>query len=157
MKFKVGDKIKVRNIEGINNFWRGKVVTIVKRLLKEYPATETLIRIGHGSIITRNRIINSLIPIEVPIEIVDESKTTVAQQTKRPDRDSKAAAAIAMLTGGKVQRHLPLEPTKGDIRNIQERSRKLTNGRFTISEETALEVLKGKISLQEAVKLEEES
>ena len=134
-----------------------KVVTIVKRLLKEYPATETLIRIGHGSIITRNRIINSLIPIEVPIEIVDESKTTVTQQTKRPDRDSKAAAAIAMLTGGKVQRHLPLEPTKGDIRNIQERSRKLTNGRFTISEETALEVLKGKISLQEAVKLEEES
>lgn len=134
-----------------------KVVTIVKRLLKEYPATETLIRIGHGSIITRNRIINSLIPIEVPIEIVDESKTTVTQQTKRPDRDSKAAAAIAMLTGGKVQRHLPLEPTKGDIRNIQERSRKLTNGRFTISEETALEVLKGKISLQEAVKLEEKS
>ena len=134
-----------------------KVVTIVKRLLKEYPATETLIRIGHGSIITRNRIINSLIPIEVPIEIVDESKTTVTQQTKRPDRDSKAAAAIAMLTGGKVQRHLPLEPTKGDIRNIQERSRKLTNGRFTISGETALEVLKGKISLQEAVKLEEES
>jgi len=131
-----------------------KVVTIVKRLLKEYPATETLIRIGHGSIITRNRIINSLIPIEVPIEIVDESKTTVTQQTKRPDRDSKAAAAIAMLTGGKVQRHLPLEPTKGDIRNIQERSRKLTNGRFTISEETALEVLKGKISLQEAVELE---
>jgi len=57
-----------------------KVVNVVKRLIKEYPANETLIRIGHGSITTRNRIINSLIPIRVPIEIVDESKTTSSQQ-----------------------------------------------------------------------------
>ena len=36
-----------------------KVVTIVKRFLREYPATDKLIRIGHGSIITRNRIITT--------------------------------------------------------------------------------------------------
>jgi len=148
----VGDDILLQKMNVENP---EKVVNIIKRLIKEYPATETIIRIGHGSIITRNRIINSLIPIDIPIEIVDESKTTVTQQTKRPDRDSKAAAAIAMLTGGKVQKKLPIDLTKGAVRNIQERSRKLTNGRFTISKKTAIEVLQGKISIKEAIELEE--
>jgi hypothetical protein len=133
-----------------------KVSDIVKRFLREYPAVQTLIRIGHGSIITRNRIINSLIPLEVPIEIVDETKTTSSQQTSRYERDSEAAASIALICGGKVQSRLPLEPTKGDIHNIQERSRKLTNGRFSISEKTALDVLNGKISLTEAIELEKD-
>ena len=48
-----------------------KVVTAIKRIIREYPAIETLIRIGHGSILTRNRIIISLIPLEIPIEIVN--------------------------------------------------------------------------------------
>jgi len=131
-----------------------KVVTIVKRFLREYPATETLVRIGHGSIITRNRIINSLISLEVPIEIVDETKTTPSQQIRRSERDDEAAAVIALLPGGKVQRRLPLEPTRGDIRKVQERSRQLTDGMFSISEKTALKVIKGEISLKEAVEME---
>jgi len=58
----VGDDILLQktNVENPE-----KVAIIVKRFLREYPATETLIRIGHGSIITRNRIINSLIPLRV--------------------------------------------------------------------------------------------
>jgi len=133
-----------------------KVASIVKRFLREYPSIETLIRIGDGSIITRNRIINSLISLHIPIEIVNEAKTTSSQKTKtiRPERDSEAAAAIAMLTGGKMQRRLPLEPTKGDVRNIQEKSRKLTDGRFSISAETAMKVLRGEISLKEAAESE---
>jgi len=134
-----------------------KVVDIIQRLLKEYPANESLIRIGHGSVITRNRIINSLIPLEVPIEIVDETKTTSSKQANRSEKDSEAAASIALLSGGKVLRHLPLKPTKGDVRNIQERSRKLTDGRFSISEKTALEVLKGDINLKAAVEIEKKS
>jgi hypothetical protein len=130
------------------------VAAIVKRFLKEYPATNTLIRIGHGSILIRNRIINSLISLRVPIEIVDETKTTPSQEVRRYERDSEAAAAIALLNGGKVQRKLPLKPTKGEIRNIQEKSRKLTNGQFSISEKTAIEVLNGIISLTEAIELE---
>lgn len=131
-----------------------KVESAVKRILSEYPAIDTLIRIGHGSVLTRNRIINSLIPLRVPIEIVDETKTTPSQEIRRRDRDREAAAAIALLTGGKVQKRLPLEPTKGEIRNIQERSRKLSGGKFSISEKIAIQVLEGKISLKEAVELE---
>lgn len=148
----VGDDLLLQKI---NVETPEKVLNVVKRLLKEYPAVETFIRIGHGAIITRNRIINSLIPLGVPIEIVDETKTTSSQQKRRPERDSEAAAAIALIQGGKVQSRLPLEPTRGEIRNVQEKSRKMTNGRFTISVETALRVLKGEISLKEAVQSEE--
>ena len=131
-----------------------KVVSIVKRFLKEYPANQTIIRIGHGSILIRNRIINSLIPLGIPIEIVDEAETTSSQEKPRHERDKEAAAAIALIHGGKVQKQLPLQPTKGEIRRIQENSRKLTNGQFSISEKTAIEVLNGKINLQEAIELE---
>jgi len=131
----------------------GRVATIVKRYLKEYPAIQTIIRIGHGSITIRNRIINSLIPIGIPIEIVDETRTTPSEPA-RSERDSEAAAAIALIHGGKVQSKLPLKPTKGEIKNIQERSRKLSEGKFTISEKKAIEVLEGKISLKEAIKSE---
>jgi len=131
-----------------------KVVIKVKRFLKEYPASQVIIRIGHGSVLIRNRIINSLMVLEVPIEIVDETKTTPTQEVKRHLRDSEAAAAIALIHGGKVQSKLPLKPTKGEIRNIQEKSRIHTNGRFTISEKIAKDVLEGKLSLNEAIELE---
>jgi len=130
-----------------------QVVTVVKRYLKEYPAMQTIVRIGHGSIIIRNRIINSLITLGISIEIVDETKTTPFEQA-RTERDSEAAAAIALIHGGKVQKKLPLDPTKGEIRNIQERSRKLSNGKLSISEKTAKKVLEGKISLKEAIESE---
>jgi hypothetical protein len=131
-----------------------KVVGAVKRFLKCYPSKETYIRIGHGSVINRNRIINSLIPLEVPIEIVDETRTTPAQQKRRCIRDSEAAAAIALLSGGRVQSTLPIETSRGAIRNIQRWSRQLSDGRFTISEKTALRVLTGELSLLEAIEQE---
>jgi len=130
------------------------VTPLVKRFLHEYPALETIIRIGHGSELIRNRIINSLIPFEIPIEIVDETKTTPSHQTKRVEKDSEAAAAIALISGGKVQTKLPLHPTKGAIKNVQKHSRQLTDGQYTISEKTALAVLHGNISLKEAVEKE---
>jgi hypothetical protein len=130
------------------------VVKNVKRFIKEYPAHEYYLRIGHGSLLIRNRIINSLISLQIPIEIVDESKTTSSQQTQRTQRDREAAAAIAMLSGGRVQRKLPLKPTRGAIRNIQEKSRQMTDGRFSITQILAKEVLEGKISLNEAINKE---
>lgn len=130
-----------------------RIAAIVKRYLKEYPAIQTIIRIGHGSITVRNRIINSLISLGAPIEIVDETKTTPIKPA-RTKRDSEAAATIALIHGGKVQSKLPLQPTRGEIKNIQEKSRKLTEGKFSISEKKAIEVLEGKISLKEAIEAE---
>jgi hypothetical protein len=134
-----------------------KVAAEVKRFLKCYPSKETNIRIGHGSVITRNRIINSLIPLGVPIEIVDETRTTPSQQKRRCIRDSEAAAAIALLSGGRVQSTLPIETSRGAIKNVQRWSRQLSEGRFTISEKTALRVLTGELSLLEAIEKEKKT
>ncbi len=147
----VGDDILLQKIQVDSP---EKVVYSVKRLLKVYPSKEAYIRIGHGSIITRNRIINSLISLKIPIEIVDETSTTPSQQTGRSERNREAAAAIALLSGGKVQTNLPLEPTRGAIKNVQQQSRQLTEGKYTISKEIALKVLKGKMSLVEAIENE---
>ena len=145
----VGDDILLQKIQ-VNE--PESVAAEIRRLVKVYPSKEFCIRIGHGSMITRNRIINSLIPLSIPIEIVDETRTTPSQQKVRSERDLEAAAAIALLSGGgRVQQTLPLEPTRGAIRNVQRRSRQLTEGRFTISEKTALQVLKGELSLVEAI------
>lgn len=147
----VGDDILLQKIQ-IDS--PEKVINSIIHFLRVYPSKEAHIRIGHGSIIIRNRIINSLIPLKIPIEIVDETSTTPPQQKGRSERDREAAAAIALLSGGKVQTNLPLEPTRGAIKNVQKQSRKITEGKYTISEETALKVLKGKISLIEAIEKE---
>ncbi|UCD14297.1 MAG: hypothetical protein JSW60_02475 [Thermoplasmatales archaeon] len=147
----VGDEILLQKIQVDSP---EKVVYSVKRLLKLYPSKEAYIRIGHGSIIMRNRIINSLIPLKIPIEIVDETSTTPSQQMGRYQRDREAAASIALLSGGKVQTNLPLEPTRGAIKNVQKQSRQLTEGKYTISEKKALQVLRGKVSLMEAIENE---
>jgi hypothetical protein len=147
----VGDDILLQKmqVEGPEN-----VASEIKRLLNVYPSKDTCIRIGHGSMITRNRIINSLIFLKIPIEIVDETRTTPSQQKRRCVRDGEAAAAIALISGGRVQTTLPIETSRGAIKNVQKRSRQLSEGRFTISEDTAHQVLKGEISLLEAVEKE---
>jgi len=147
----VGDDILLQKIQ-IDS--PEKVVNSIIHFLRVYPSKEVQIRIGHGSIINRNRIINSLIPLKIPIEIVDETSTTPTQLKGRSEKDREAAAAIALLSGGEVQTNLPLEPSRGAIKNVQKQSRKLTEGKYTISEGSALKVLQGKISLIEAIEKE---
>lgn len=144
----IGDDVLLKKISADDP---EEVKKIIKNILKDYPAIQTVIRIGHGSTILRNRIINSLLPLNVPIEIVDETKTTSSKKLSRADRNSESAAVIALLKGGKVKHRLPLKPTEGEIKNIQERSRKLSGGIFSISRKKAIEILEGKISLEEAV------
>lgn len=147
----IGDGILLQKIHADNP---EKTITAIKRFLKEYPAAETIIRIGHGSITIRNRIINSLISLKIPIEVVDETKTTASQQKRRSEKDAEAAAAIALLSGQKVMNNQPLKPTKGEIRDIQRKSRDLSDGKYSISAKMALKVLQGEISLQEAIEME---
>ena len=132
-----------------------KVLYYVQQALEIYHAKETVVRIGHGSLIIRNRIINSLISLKIPIEIVDETSTSRSNFARHKERDEAAAAAIALLAGGKVQTKLPLVPTRGAIKNIQKKSRDLTEGRYTISEKKAIDVLQGKLTLLEAIRMRE--
>jgi hypothetical protein len=129
-----------------------KIIIFIKRILKEYPSISVLIRIGNGSIIHRNRIINNIINLNIPIEIVNEKKTTTNQNKGRYKKDSEAAANIALINGKKIQSIQPIKITRGDIKKIQEESRKITNGKRSISEKKAIQVLKGELDLLNAIK-----
>ena len=130
------------------------IIKIIHRFLIHYPSKKTLIRIGNGSIIHRNRIINKLINLGIPIEIVNEKKTTINQKEGRFRKDGEAAANIALINGKKVDRYQPIKITRGDIKKIQEESRKITNGKISISEKTSISVLKGELNIIEAIDFE---
>lgn len=127
-----------------------EVKQLVKRVLGEHEdVEEKIIRVGHGSLLYRNRIINLLIKLKVPVEIVDETSTTPAVGIPRFDKDVEAAAKIALIPGKTVKDKFVVTPTKGEIRDLQKKSRKLTDGRYSISESEAKQVLKGELSLDE--------
>ncbi len=147
----VGNELLLKKLQVDNP---EKVLSTVKRLLKLFPSKDVYIRIGHGSILIRNRIINSLIGLNIPIEIVNETSTTIAKNVGRNVKDSDSAALIAMISGGRVQSTLPLEPTRGAIKNLQRKSRNLTDGKYSISKKAAIEVLKGDITIFKAIEKE---
>jgi hypothetical protein len=118
------------------------------RALKSYPANERVIRIGHGDTTHRNRIINSLSSLGVKIEISDETRTTRISET--PDID--AAIDIALKSGVEAKGKFKVEPTQGELRDIQRRSRIVSKGRVTISKEEAKKVAKGELPLEKAIK-----
>jgi hypothetical protein len=124
-----------------------KVKPVVKRVIKSYPSEETIVRIGHGDTTHRNRIINSLSGFNLKVEISDESRTTRISDS--PDID--AAIDIALKSGVAAKKKYKVEPTEGELRDIQRRSRIESKGRVTISMEEARRVAKGKLTLKEAI------
>ncbi len=125
-----------------------KVKSEIARALKSYPSKETIIRIGHGDTTHRNRIINSLSEFGLKIEISDETRTTKISET--PDID--AAIDIALKSGVRAKKSYKVEPTPGELKDIQRRSRIESKGRVTISQDEAKKVAKGKLTLKEAIR-----
>ncbi len=121
---------------------------IVERALKSYPASEFIVRIGHGDTTHRNRIINSLSEFGLAVEISDETRTTRVSET--PDID--AAIDIALTSGKEAKKRYKVTPTEGELRNIQRQSRIASKGKVTISKEEARLVAVGKLTLEEAIK-----
>jgi hypothetical protein len=124
-----------------------KVEALVGRVIKSYPSEETIVRIGHGDTTHRNRIINSLSRFNLKVEISDETRTTKISDS--PDID--AAIDIALKSGVAAKKKYKVEPTEGELRDIQRRSRIESKGRVTISKEEAKRVAKGKLTLKEAI------
>lgn len=128
-----------------------EIQEFLRRITTDFPSEEYLIRIGSGAPLIRNQIINLIfqtIP-QAHVEMVDESRTTVTGES-----DTESAMRIASQTGTKMQRtHIDIKPTSGEIRDVQRRSRILA-GDVTISKALAERVLKGEISLDDAVKMQ---
>lgn len=118
-------------------------------LRHRFPGRGIRFRVGSGEPLSRNRIVNALLPLRRPIEIADEHNTT--PRGLRVHRDGAAAGAIARTPGRTVHGPSDLSATPGEITNLQRLSREGSGGRFTISREVATRVLHGELTLGDAL------
>jgi len=137
-----GDVLDARTVESPE-----AVAVATVAAMGNFPGERLRIRVGHGDATNRNRIINALAERNLEVEIVDEKGTT--KRTQHPDAD--AAVRIAFTPGVRARKHYDIKPTKGELREIQRRSRLASVGEVTISKDLAASVAKGEMSIEEAV------
>jgi hypothetical protein len=125
------------------------VGAFANHLRHRFSSCHVLFRVGTGDPAARNRIVNSLLAHQRAIELVNEQGTT-PRGSRRP-RDAAAARTIARTRGRPVRDRLPVTVTPGEIANLQRQSREGSGGRVTISRSSAHRVLRGELTLAEAV------
>jgi hypothetical protein len=118
-------------------------------LRHRFPSRRVVFRVGTGDPPSRNRIVNVLLTHQRSVELVDEQGTT-PRGHRRP-RDAAAARSIARGLGRSIREPMPTTFTPGEIANVQRLSREGSDGRVTISRSSAHRVLRGEISMAEAV------
>jgi len=126
-----------------------EVARLGSNLRRRFPARSIRFRVGSGDRLARDRIVNALLPLRRPIEVVDEHRTTPRGQ-RRP-RDAIAARAIARSSGRRVHGRALLTITPGEIANLQRVSREGSGGQFTIPRRLAEGVLRGELTMTEAL------
>ena len=82
------------------------------------------------------------------VELVDERKTS---RGLNRNQHGVSAIRIATLPGERIWEIVEMEPTDGELREIQRKSRIKSQGRVTISSEMARRVALGELSLSEAI------
>jgi len=118
-------------------------------LRRRFPARALRFRVGSGDRLARDRIVNALLPLRRPVEVVDEQGTT-PRGLRRP-RDVLAARAIARSRGRPVVSPARLRITPGEVANLQRLSREGSGGQFTIPRRVAEGVLRGELTMTEAL------
>jgi hypothetical protein len=114
-----------------------------------FPSRRVTYRVGSGDPPARNRIVNALLSRRRNVELVDENGTT--PRGRRRPRDALAARRIGGARGLPVHEPLFAAITAGEVANVQRLSREGSGGRLTISRGSALRVLRGEVTLAEAV------
>lgn len=125
------------------------MVEFASHLRHRFPSRSIRHRVGSGDPVRRNRIVNGLLAQRRSVELVDEQGTT-PRGHRRP-RDMLAARQIAVTAGRPVVFPLAVQVTDGEVANVQRLSRIGSNGRFTIPRAVAHRVLKGEMTLSEAL------
>jgi len=120
----------------------------IKALTKVLVHDSLLVMIGDGVPTMRNRIINCCLVRKLPIHLVDEWRTS--HGISRHHHHS-AAIKIAQMKGKEITERMPVSPTEGELREVQRRSRKTSQGRLTISSELAKAVAVGRLTMYEAI------
>lgn len=120
----------------------------IKALTKALVHDILSVMIGDGVPTMRNRIINCCLALKLPIHLVDERRTS---HGVRRHHHHGAAIKIAQMKGKEITERMPVLPTEGELREIQHRSRKTSQGRLTISSELAKAVVVGRLTMHEAI------
>lgn len=134
-----------------------EVEPTLEKISSDCHARIDTVRIGNGARLVTAQIVNSLLNAGFRVEMVDESSTTpyVGSNIHTSTvRDIIAAINIARLKGEPVGHDkIEVEPSKGEIRVIQESSRAQSEGRATIPKYLARQVARGEITIDEAIEL----
>ncbi|WP_299233304.1 hypothetical protein [Natronomonas sp.] len=113
-------------------------------------AADPVVRIGDGARLRGAAIVDEL--EDVRVELVDETGTTPYQGAGvRGMGDVLAAVNIARLEGETIESR-DIEPTAGEIRLVQERSRERGDDGRSIDETLARRVALGELSMAEALR-----
>lgn len=107
-----------------------------------------VIKIGDGSITLRNRIANVCLARGMHVEFVDERRTSHGISRHH---HHAAATKIASLSGKRINTRQEVVPADGELRELQRRSRRMSEGRLTISSDLAKAVAVGRLSMDEAI------
>lgn len=119
------------------------------QLRHRFEERAIVFRVGSGDPWSRNRIVNGLLERHRSVELVDENGTT--PRGRRRPRDAAAARKIGETPGTPVRGYLSTSATAGEITNLQRLSREGSGGRVTISRTSAHRVLRGEITLAQAL------
>lgn len=120
----------------------------IDTLLQHQSFQNLLFRLGDGSPSHRDRLVNALLSDGYSIELVKENKTSRGLNRQQ---HGVAAVRIATLSGRQVFEKSEVNPSEGELRDIQRISRKKSNGRVTIPTELARQVAKGEVTLEQAI------
>ncbi len=123
------------------------VVDRIIKILNDLNPNESVVRIGNGVRTISSRIANVCIARGLSVQLVDESSTSIGSRNNH----SSAARLISYIEGIPVKSRLQVIPTDGEVREIQRRSRRISEGRFTIPSSLARAVAVGRLSLNDAV------
>ncbi len=126
----------------------GDVVGHIRSIEKAVHHASTVIRIGDGAPLLRDHIINECLAEGLLVEQVDEAKTSKGLLRHN---HVVSAVRIALLVGLRVWEQRSISPTMGELKEIQRQSRKLSQGRITISTKLALAVARRELNLHEAL------
>lgn len=112
-------------------------------------APDPIVRIGDGARLIGARIIEDI--EDVPIELVDETGTTpYLGAGVRGVSDILAAVNIARMEGERISSR-DVEPTEGELKRIQKRSREQSPENREIDATLAHEVAVGQLTIREAL------
>lgn len=120
-----------------------------RHLYRRFADRALRFRVGSGAPLDRDRVVNALLPLHRTVELVDEGGTT--PRGRRRPRDAEAARAIATHAGRPVHDRSEARPTPGEVSNLQRLSREHSGGRITIPRADAERVLRGELSLTDAI------